>query len=147
MIWSACAAISRGLSEWEHPSARFSIRQNVKRIRVLLTAKQTAARLGISQSLVYRLKDDGQIPFYKIGRGAVRFKEEDVERYLASCKGPKDRGRTASQKRTRLRTFKHLDGESLLAAWRRQGVDVSLPDERNAPPSSSSCAPSVPKQS
>ena len=113
----------------------------------LLTAKQVASLLNVSKSLVYRLKDEGVLPFYKVGRSAVRFIRHDVEEYLTSCQGNKESKGGARRGPPRLRSFKHLDGERLLAAWQRQGVDVSPPGERSAPPSSSSCAPSTPKQS
>lgn len=56
----------------------------------MLRVKQVAERLGISCALVYELTAQGKLPCYRIGigRGAIRFKDEDVEKYLRSCKRP-----------------------------------------------------------
>jgi excisionase family DNA binding protein len=51
----------------------------------LLTIEQVADILNVSKSLVYRLKDEGKIRACIIGKGAVRFREEDVAAYLDSC--------------------------------------------------------------
>jgi len=51
----------------------------------LLTVSEVAASLSISESLVYRLKDEGKLRCYRVGRGALRFREEDVMEYLDSC--------------------------------------------------------------
>jgi excisionase family DNA binding protein len=48
----------------------------------LLTVDAVAELLSVSTALVYRLKDSGELPFYKIGKGAVRFSVEDIESYL-----------------------------------------------------------------
>jgi excisionase family DNA binding protein len=51
----------------------------------LLTVKETAKALSISPSLVYRLVSEGALRCYRIGRGALRFRQEDVEGYLNRC--------------------------------------------------------------
>ncbi len=51
----------------------------------LLTVAEVADALSISESLVYRLKDEGKLHCFRIGRGALRFREEDVMGYLDSC--------------------------------------------------------------
>lgn len=51
----------------------------------LLTVRQTAEALSVSPSLVYRLASEGTLRCYRIGRGALRFREEDIEEYLARC--------------------------------------------------------------
>ncbi len=48
----------------------------------LLSVADVAKLLSVSQSLVYRLAADGELRCYRIGRGALRFSEDDVERYL-----------------------------------------------------------------
>ena len=48
----------------------------------LLTVEAVAELLNVSTTLVYRLKDNGELPFYKIGKGAVRFSMDDIEMYL-----------------------------------------------------------------
>ena len=47
----------------------------------LLTPAQVAERLTISRSMVYQLKDAGEIPHVLIG-SRVRFQPADVERYI-----------------------------------------------------------------
>lgn len=50
----------------------------------MLDKKQAAARLGVTvHTLDGALK--GKIPRYKIG-GSIRFKEEDVDAYIDSCR-------------------------------------------------------------
>ncbi len=46
-----------------------------------LNADELAKYLCISKVTVYRLTESRKIPFYKIS-GCIRFKMEDVERYL-----------------------------------------------------------------
>jgi excisionase family DNA binding protein len=86
----------------------------------LLTVAQVAELLAVSESLIYRLASDGEIPCYRIGKGALRFREEDIESYLASRIHGKSRARrprTASGP-----VFKHLNASRLAAAWREQDV-------------------------
>lgn len=45
---------------------------------MLKTAKQVAAHTGLCARTIYRMKDRGEIPYYKSGR-QVRFKLEEVE--------------------------------------------------------------------
>lgn len=51
----------------------------------LLTVAEVAEILSISESLVYRLKDEGNLRCLRIGKSSVRFREEDVAEYLDSC--------------------------------------------------------------
>ena len=50
----------------------------------LLTIREVADRLSISQSLAYRLVAEGKIRAYRIG-GAVRVSEDQLSEYLSSC--------------------------------------------------------------
>lgn len=54
----------------------------------MLRVKQVAETLGISSALVYELVSKGLLSCYRIGlgRGAIRFKDEDVQRYLETCR-------------------------------------------------------------
>lgn len=58
----------------------------------MLRVRQVAEKLGISRALVYSLTAEGKLPCYRIGlkRGAIRFKEEDVDEYLRTCKRPEE---------------------------------------------------------
>jgi excisionase family DNA binding protein len=48
----------------------------------LLRANDVAEILACSRSQVYALKDEGRLPFCKLG-GLVRFRQEDVEQFIA----------------------------------------------------------------
>lgn len=50
-----------------------------------LGTKDAAARLGVTLRSLYRFIDEGELPAYKFGR-VIRLKEEDVERYIESCR-------------------------------------------------------------
>jgi len=54
----------------------------------LITVTDVAARLKVSPSLVYQMVESGKLVVYRIGngRGAIRFRPEDVEAYLESCR-------------------------------------------------------------
>ena len=51
---------------------------------MLLTVKDVASRLNVSQSCIYQLVETGKIPHHRIGvgRGAIRFTEDDIAEYL-----------------------------------------------------------------
>jgi excisionase family DNA binding protein len=86
----------------------------------LLTVSDVADFLSVSESLVYRLASDGEIPCYRIGKGALRFRMDDIETYLSSRLHGK-----AKTRRPRMASgpvFKHLDAARLAEAWREQGV-------------------------
>ena len=72
----------------------------------LLTVRETAELLCISESLVYRLKDEGKLPFYRIASSAIRFKEEDLFEYLESCRI--EQRQVSATTRSRLPELKHL---------------------------------------
>ena len=50
----------------------------------LLTPKEVAKILNVSQATAYRLLMENKIPRIKIG-GCVRAKREDVETYIKNC--------------------------------------------------------------
>lgn len=101
----------------------------------LLTVGQVAGLLSVSKSLVYQLKDEGKLRYFRIAKGAIRFDRADVEEYVASCAECREQPRRAERPRQAVRTFKYLDGDRLLAAWQRQGASTGRTDERNAPTS------------
>ncbi|HOP78929.1 MAG TPA: helix-turn-helix domain-containing protein [Armatimonadota bacterium] len=48
----------------------------------LLTAKQVAEYLNVSERTVWRLIDSGELPHIKIGKQTTRIKPEDLEAYV-----------------------------------------------------------------
>lgn len=46
-----------------------------------MTPEELTKWLKISISTLYRLKDAGAVPFYKVGRG-IRFDPKDINKYL-----------------------------------------------------------------
>lgn len=46
-----------------------------------LKVKEVAERLNVGISTIYRLKDSGELPYYK-PKGGIRFDYQDVENYL-----------------------------------------------------------------
>ena len=53
----------------------------------LLTIKDVARRLSVAPSTVYALVESGKLVSLRIGigRGTIRFKESDLERFLDAC--------------------------------------------------------------
>lgn len=52
-------------------------------IENLLTVKQAAYYLGISERFLRQLKADGEIPFLVIGKRGVRFKISSLDKWIA----------------------------------------------------------------
>ena len=56
----------------------------------MLTPKQVAQRIGVSDSLVYEWCAQGLLPHYRMGRkgkrGKVMIEEADLSAFLASCR-------------------------------------------------------------
>ncbi len=51
----------------------------------LMSKKEVAEYLSVSTKTIERLVQRGELPQYKIGK-TVRYKKEDVEKYLESIK-------------------------------------------------------------
>ena len=51
---------------------------------MMLTVKEVAQRLNVSPSCIYQLVESGKLPHHRIGlgRGAIRFSDNDVAEYL-----------------------------------------------------------------
>ena len=65
-------------------SAFTDVDENIGR---LLTAAEVAERLGYTERYVWKLGREGVLPRIKLpGRKYVRFAENDVERFVASCR-------------------------------------------------------------
>lgn len=57
----------------------------------LLTVRETASILGISEKEVMDLAEKGAIPAYKVGGVYLRFKKEQVQEFLKSNQPPSSR--------------------------------------------------------
>jgi excisionase family DNA binding protein len=104
--------------------------------KVLLSVRQVAQSLNTSDSFVYARIADGSLPHYRLGKGGIRVSREQLEEYL---KGRKKGGRPEKElpaPKPGCGEFKNLNGDRLLAAWRRQGALSDPPGEGNAPSSS-----------
>lgn len=103
-----------------------------------MTVKQCAAHLEISPSLVYALLISGRLKGTRhgLGRGTWRISEAQLGEYLD---GPRDSGAgppgAKAPAPSRPAGFKELDGERLLAAWRRRGAKPAPPGGRSSPTS------------
>ena len=53
--------------------------------RDLITVKELASILRVSETSVYRLVERRAIPFHRLPRG-LRFRREDVDGYLNKCR-------------------------------------------------------------
>lgn len=75
---------------------------------MLLTVKDVAQKLNVSQSCIYQLVESGRICHHRIGlgRGAIRFTEGDVSDYLLTSREESiDKQATRI---TRTRRLKHI---------------------------------------
>ncbi len=117
----------------------------------LLTIKQVADRLQLSVSSVYDLCARRKLAHVRlgVGRGAIRIDEQALDDFIkqATVQPEEPVAPQPAMKKTRVTGFTNLDGDRLLAAWRRQGVLPGQPDERNAQSSASTCGPSAPPES
>ena len=88
----------------------------------MLRVRDVALRLNVSLSKAYELIKCGRITHCRF-EGSIRVAEDDLQDYIARSK--KGRGPRSEERKRSPRPgapFKHLDGDRLLAAWRRQGV-------------------------
>jgi excisionase family DNA binding protein len=94
-----------------------------------LGVRAVAAYLGVSYNSVLGAIKNGLLAAHRFGPrgGTYRIHQTDLERYLQTCQlGRPPRRR--SDKRQAGSTFKKLDTERLLNAWKSQGV-VPNPSE------------------
>lgn len=103
----------------------------------MLRVSEVASRLNCSLSTVYQLIETGQLPSHNVGlKKVIRVSEDDLREFIERRRTA-GRQRPAPAQKPTGNPFKHLDGERLRAAWRRQGVPFDPPDERSAPSSAS----------
>jgi excisionase family DNA binding protein len=65
----------------------------------ILTVKEVAEFLRVSEGCVYSLAAQGVLPSVRIGvgRGVIRFQEEDVSAFIQNCRSPRRRREPASR--------------------------------------------------
>ena len=100
----------------------------------LLTARQVAEQLAVSQRFVYDLAARGELPVVRLG-GAVRFEPQDVEAYRTSCRSTGTRQSAAGVSIIKVRS---PDGESELASYFRKAGIARQPRLSTRPKSGAS---------
>lgn len=97
----------------------------------LLTVKQVAARLAISDSSVRTTIRNGDLPAYRFGprRKTYRIHSDDLADYTAACRTDTKKNRAQPKPKKTASAFQKLDGQRLLDAWQDQGVLPEFPDE------------------
>ena len=94
----------------------------------MLTVKQAAMRVEVSESLVYRWIADGVLTHYRLGgrgkRGTIRIAAEDIDQLMATFKVPAGQGRVSTSvpisSGLPASPFSELDPKRLSRAWDRK---------------------------
>lgn len=75
---------------------------------MLLTVKDVAQKLNVSQSCIYQLVESGRIPHHRIGlgRGAIRFANDDIAIFLAGSR--EETRNDVGTPKTPARRLKHI---------------------------------------
>lgn len=58
---------------------------------VFLTPSDISAMLNVSRVWVYKLCDQGIIPFFRLAGKVIRFKQEEIEQWMEESRGEKYR--------------------------------------------------------
>lgn len=67
---------------------------------MLLTVKEVASQLRVTARTVYKLAKEGAIPYSRVGL-FFRFRQEDIDRYLASSRsGQENQNGSVAQQST-----------------------------------------------
>ena len=90
----------------------------------MLTAKQTAIRLGLSLRKVYELAADDALTSYRVSPRRISFAESDVDAYLASCRYVTARPSVVAVSRPHVASVSlAASGSGLDACFRRLGIE------------------------
>ena len=78
-------------------------------MRAMLSIKQAAEQLNVSEKTIRNLLDSGQLAFHRIGagRGVIRIAEEALAAYLAECEVVANQP-SAPRRRVAPHTLRHL---------------------------------------
>lgn len=96
-----------------------------------LSVRDVAAYLGVSYNSVLGAIKNGSLPAYRFGPrgGTYRVAADDLLAYVKASQTGQRPSRRSENRKTGS-TFKKLDGERLLNAWRSRGVAQDSPEER-----------------
>lgn len=91
---------------------------------------EVARLLNTSLSNVYALVADGKLPVICTGANGkgYRVDPDDLQRFIDEGR----KGRRITPPPEKLKPFKHLNGDRLRAAWKRQGNPADRPDADSA---------------
>ena len=107
--------------------------------KAYLRIPEAAARLDVARNTISNAIHAGKLTAYKV-LGTYRIKPEDLDAFIRSCRVEarvREAPPPAPKVAARARTFKHLDGQRSLDAWRRRGEAVDPPGGHSAPSSRS----------
>ena len=92
----------------------------------VLTVKEVAARLRVSQGCIYSLCGSGALRHLRLGtgRGAIRIREEDLQSFVERCVREEKEEVATPRRMATPKAFTNLNASRLLDAWRKQGVKV-----------------------
>ncbi|HZS10136.1 MAG TPA: helix-turn-helix domain-containing protein [Blastocatellia bacterium] len=69
---------------------------NKEQVLITLSEIELAERLGISRVTAWRLRRDGRLLYFRIGR-KVRYSEQHIAEFLSRCERKAERGRNSRQ--------------------------------------------------
>ncbi|MBM4093526.1 MAG: helix-turn-helix domain-containing protein [Planctomycetes bacterium] len=91
---------------------------------MLLTVKQVAARLQVTDSCIHWLLNAGHMKHIRLGfgRGTIRIADDEVRGFIQRNTVPR-RSRVVPQPRPKApSTFTHLNSQRMRQRWAEQGV-------------------------
>lgn len=91
----------------------------------LLKPKAVCERLGCSLANFYALIASKQLGAFRVGASGkcYRVSEAQLQKFLDSRREHPGKNAPPFPKKTNPRLFKHLDGDRLREAWKKQGIE------------------------
>lgn len=91
----------------------------------LLTLRAVAERTGSCLSNIYALIHSGKIGSFRVGANGkgYRVSERQLQAFLESRREHPGKNAPPPPKKNNPRLFKHLDGDRLREAWKKQGIE------------------------
>ena len=93
----------------------------------MLSVKEAAERLNISEATIYALCQQRRLPHVRIGvgRGAIRIEDQALVEFVERARVPEgDLDLDPPGARMQGKPFRHLDGARLRHAWHQQDVEA-----------------------